>query len=80
MNIVNIKEEVAELELKRKAGEPYETKVEVIETPVRHKHIFIPALNKHYVKDVNQNWYLQDNKCEICEGLWRAIAMTKPVR
>lgn len=31
-----------------------------------HKHIFIPALNKHYVMDNQLNWYLLEDKCDYC--------------
>jgi len=58
MTPINIKQEVAELE----AEGSYETQVKRIND---HKHIFIPALNKHYVKDKEQNWF--EGECDICK-------------
>lgn len=60
MKPVNIKLEVADLE---KSGEKYETQVTRIDEPF-HKHIYIPLLGKHYVKDRDNNWF--EGECDIC--------------
>ncbi len=66
MTPVNIKLEVAELEANSElTGQRYETVVERVEHPP-HKHIFIPALQKHYAKDSEHNWFLYEERCELC--------------
>lgn len=68
MTPVNIKSEVKELEAK---GEKYETQVTAIldgDNNLSHKHIFIPALNKHYARKNDLTWHLlaNDEPCPLC--------------
>lgn len=76
MQPVNIKEEVAELEADNKkrydelpedqkdSFKSYETVVTAYGNPV-HRHIFIPALKKTYIKTADELWYLEP--CTLCK-------------
>ena len=81
---VNIKEEVAGLEAEaekrwqeateeeRENFVSYETKVTAFlnedKTLITHKHIFIPALHKTYVKNYGNEWFsLADTECDYCK-------------
>jgi hypothetical protein len=63
MTPVNIKQEVAALE---QAGVKYETKVTPFyeESKLTHKHIFIPALDKSYIRTNDLQWH--EGECDIC--------------